>query len=368
MTDHTTKSKSPPDTDGQRRKLRATYAWAGGLNTTLHYPHEFHVSLHGEPIVDTTGTHMDPMLEGDLEPAAAISAVLNSNDKSSANANSSCSHPDCIYNMGSAVERRSRHVLAIRRIDSHLRQLSDRAKNRADHAEITDDKEDCMVVSSSKGLKTVVDSGASRHLEVIRAAMRNLSKCTPVTLQGINGKTTAIKLHGSVGNCHNVLLAPGAAASVRSVSSLIDSHGCHVLFTPEGAYLLIPMSLPDNACMIAKRKEDGLFHLIPGSIPPAERVTEATAYLSVPQQMKRETIHHLHRVLAHASPIRMREILKTHPQLAPSLKPSDVRLFTNCDACGIGNANKTPPPEKAAERATAVGYRMHADTSGVISD
>ena len=380
ITDHATKSRKhvPPrgaNPTGSRppqpktTHLRATYAWAEGLHTTLHYPHEFHVSLKGTPHIDASGRQHIPSLRGDLGPSAAISAVLNDIDNITRNPKSFCDNALCIYNKGDLITRRNRHLLSIRHIDSQLgRPASTQSRvsyqNTPDPKPQGDSKSKCLVLSSDRAPKTVVDSGASRHIESHISRLTNIRPCRPVVLQGINGDTFRIDRHGSAGNCHNVLLAPQASASVRSVSSLIDSHNSHVVFTPLGTFLTDPTPVPPGSIRIASRKEDGLFHLIHGSIPPPN--AQVHAYLSVPQQIKREAIHRLHRMLAHASPRRMSQALKDHPELNTSLKPADTRLFTSCDACGMGNARRPSAPEKADVRATAVGYRLHLDTSGTV--
>ena len=355
ITDHASKSgefikrqaAGTVRSDTETRRARATYAWADGMHTTLHYPHEFHVSLHGEPIINETGEYEHPALSGDVEPSAAISAVLDSTNDLTAHPRSLCNHRGCIYNSGDAITRRNHHIYSIQLIDTSLGNTADDGSNtistpsEQEQNSTTSHPEQCLAASSSTKSKTVVDSGSSRHIETRRASLSNVSKCPPVVLQGINGQTTKIVMHGSAGNCHNVLLAPTAAANVRSVSALTDSHNLFTVFTHEGTYLVEPFDIPPDSHKIAKRKEDGLFHLVRGSIPAAQRASEAHTYLSVAQQIKREAIHHLHRVLAHASPHRMRQTLTSHPEIAPSLKPNDVRLFTNCDACAWNGKRQT---------------------------
>ena len=376
VTDHASKSKKyiPPSGANQEgskppssstKKLRATYAWADGLHTTLHYPHEFYVTLRGQPVISRHGTVIPPTLSGDPGPATAISAVINTyNDRPM----SFCKHANCIYNKGDLIARRRRHLLSVRKIDTLLGRPQSRppSSSSASKPQGTINSK-CLLTSSSRHNKLVLDSGASRHIEVLRSRLRNLHSCSPVLLQGINGDSFNITEEGSCGHCHNVLLAPKASASVRSVSALIDSHRVYILFTDNAAYILPPFSYQDHKpVIIAKRKSDGLFHIAPNSVPPASPTAEAHAYLSVPQQIKREAIHALHRILGHASPRRMRQALTNHPELNTSLAPNDVRLFTHCDACEIGNSSRPAAPEKADVRATAIGYRIHLDTSGTV--
>ena len=279
-----------------------------------------------------------------------------------------CRHANCIYNKGDLIARRRRHLLAVREIDSLLGRPQSRPPNSSSASKPQGTiNSKCLFTSSSKHGKLVLDSGALRHIEVSRSRLRNLHSCSPVLLQGINGDSFNIIEEGSCGHCHNVLLAPKASASVRSVSALIDSHRVFILFTDNAAYILPPFSLQDNKpVIIAKRKSDGLFHITPDSVPPASPTAEAHAYLSVPQQIKREAIHALHRILGHASTRRMRQALTNHPELNTSLTPNDVRLFTHCDACEIGNSHRPAAPEKADVRATAIGYCIHLDTSGTV--
>ena len=66
VTDHATASKPhadkfrDPSVPATSHRLRATYAFAKGLHTTLHYPQEFHVALHGRPFVDSSGWYSRP--------------------------------------------------------------------------------------------------------------------------------------------------------------------------------------------------------------------------------------------------------------------------------------------------------------------
>ena len=347
------------------KRMRVTYAWADGLHTTLHYPHEFHVSLRGEPVITRSGNVAPPVLSGDPGPATAISAVFNRITNLDQHPKSFCNHPDCIYNMGDLITRRKRHAQSIRHLNTLIgrpHQHPAPVQSSASKPQGTTSK--CLLTSSSRNPKTVPDSGASRHIEVLRQNLRNLRSCPPVLLQGINGDSFHISTLGSVGHCHGVLLAPQASASIRSVSALIDSHHCFIIFSSSGAFLVSPLPIPKAAIKIAQRKVDGLFHVIPGSVPPT--VDNVESYLSVPQQLKREAVHRLHRLLGHASPRRMHTALTNHPELNTSLKPSDTKLFTHCDACEIANSNRPAKPEKANIRATAIGYRLHLDTSGTV--
>ena len=368
-------------------RLRATYAFAKGLHTTLHYPQEFHVSLHGRPFVDSSGWYSRPELFGHVGAATAISAVV---DHAAAQPNSLCNHPSCIYNVGDAFVRRQRHLLSIRQLDSQLGRPADRpsspgtfsysrptpsqgtssarpAAAPADSAPTSGDSSQSCFVTASQGAKTVLDSGASRHIESDASRVHGVRPCRPpVTLQGINGATIRVSRQGHSDNCRNVLLAPSASASVRSVSALIDSHDADIVFTSDGAFLVSPSSPLPSWRKIASRGEDGLFHIIMGTIPATPATSSASAFLSVPQQIKREAVHQLHRSLAHASPRRMRQVLTNSPEVAPSLRPVDVRLFTTCDGCGVGKAARPSAPEKASVRATSFGYRLHADTSGTV--
>ena len=122
---------------------------------------------------------------------------------------------------------------------------------------------------------------------------------------------------------------------------------------------LPPSSVPtSSAVKIADRREDDLYHVLAGSVPSPP----VPALLSVPQQLKREKVHQLHRTLGHASPRRMCEVLTLHPAVAPGLQPKDVQLFTSCPACALGNATRRPRPPRASIRATAFAYRLHFDT------
>ena len=159
-----------------------------------------------------------------------------------------------------------------------------------------------------------------------------------------------------------VLLAPDVSASVRSVSALINSHSSLVLFTPSRAYLVQDLAVPPSAVVITDRGDDqGLFHVRRGVIPRAPR--SASVFQSIPQQIKRKQVHRLHRSLGHASPSRMANTIKLCPEVAPSLEPKDVRLFTSCSHA---NLKKNAPPSRSQTRATAIAYRLHADTSGII--
>ena len=327
------------------RTAKAVYAYAEGLTTTLEFPQRFLVSLSGEePLPDGAPSSTDPLA------SSAISAVISAVKGHVSDPSSLCNHPGCIFNMGSVRDRRARHVEAIRLIDDLPYDKSSPVGTKA------------LVSALSTVTGDILDSGAARHVEPSKHRFASISACAPVTLLGINGPASTITQHGSVGGFRHVLFAPSAAASVRSVSSLIDSHACNVLFTYDGAYLYKSTPAPKDSIQIAKRQEDGLFHIIKGAVP----APTASALLSVANQIKRERVHQLHRTLAHASPARMRQVLTQHPQIDPSLVPKDVLLFTSCPACALGNAVKRARPPKASIRATAFAYRLHFDTSGVV--
>ena len=298
------------------------------------------------------------------------------------NPKSLCNHVGCIYNQGELIARLKRHQLSI----SHLTTLmtdnsrvvpasssstSPSPKTSNTSSVTAPQPKSAILVTSgnsqSASPRTVLDSGASRHLEVPRSLLRHIHACKPVTLQGISDQLVTISQEGSVGNCHNVLFAPSASASVRSLSGLMDSHDMFVLFAGNTAFMLPPFTVPDTAIPVADRREDGLFHMRPDSVPPPPASgASATVFLSVPQQIKRELIHRLHRTLGHASPQRMATALKQCPGLAPTLSPKDTRLFTFCDACALGDIKRFPTPPKSLTRSLVIVYRLHADTSGPV--
>ena len=133
----------------------------------------------------------------------------------------------------------------------------------------------------------------------------------------------------------------------------------HKAPTPNASSPLCPKSLKDSpgqrsvATYRGPQKE------------PAQPPVLPTCSTSTRYQWR--IIPHLHPWhLAHASPRRMHTALTNHPELNTSLKPSDTQLFTHCDACKIANIQRPAKPEKADVRATAIGYRLHLDTSGTV--
>ena len=191
VTDHSGASRPHAEkyadvsTPATTMRLRATYAYARGLHTTLHYPQEFHVALHGRPEVDSSGWYSRPYVFGDVGPGTAISAVV---DHVTTDPKSLCNHPGCVYGFGDAFVRRQRHLLSIRQLDSQLgrpfasnntisydpsqpsapyeRRPRLRPRTAANPAPAPSaSSEQCLVTASSQSSKTVVDSGASRHIE-----------------------------------------------------------------------------------------------------------------------------------------------------------------------------------------------------------
>ena len=198
-------------------------------------------------------------------------------------------------------------------------------------------------------------------MEVSRSRLSDIHPCPTVLVNGISG-AMEITSQGRSGNLSNVLFAPKASSSVRSVGCLVDSHGGAVIHTRSSAYLDPNFTVSESATEIARRSEDGLYEFIHGSVPPLA----AGAFLSVAQQVKRECVHRLHRAFGHAPPARLKLILERHPEVASTLRPSDVQLFTTCDACQTANSGPAAPKSSASSRATSVGYRLHMDTTGVI--
>jgi hypothetical protein len=120
----------------------------------------------------------------------------------------------------------------------------------------------------------------------------------------------------------------------------------------------------DSATKIAERAHDGLYHIVPGAIPPI--TPTETALYTVSGQVKRERVHQLHQLLGHASQHVMRKVLQDNPRAPSGLTPSDVRLFTSCDACQLGKAKRLPRPSMATTRSHTFGYRLHPDTTGRV--
>jgi transposase InsO family protein len=221
-----------------------------------------------------------------------------------------------------------------------------------------------LTLSTKATTRTILDSGASRHVEPRADAFNTRKPCQPVTLRGISGDTNITLDHSdTVGNFQHVLHAPQATASVRSVGALLDNRGSAITFTKTGAYI-VPEVDTDTTSLVAVRGEDGLYHLIKGAMPPAIR--ETTVMFTVSGQVRREQVHQLHRLLGHASPAVMRLVLRNNPRAPSGLTPADVRLFTSCDACHLGKAKRQPRPTLASARSHTFGYRLHTDTTGRI--
>ena len=223
----------------------------------------------------------------------------------------------------------------------------------------------CVLTTGANKSRVVLDSGASRHVEFRKSAFNSRAPCAPVRLRGILGPAGILDHAGTVGAFAHVLHAPNAVTSVRSVGALLDARpSLAVLFTTTGA-CLIPTPPPGHASLIASRAEDGLYHIMPGSIPPA--LHSASVHFTVAGQVRREQVHQLHRVLGHASPHVMRQVLQNNPRAPSGLRPSDIRLFSSCDACHRGKAKRQPRPSLSTTRSTTFGYRVHTDTTGRIT-
>jgi transposase InsO family protein len=220
-----------------------------------------------------------------------------------------------------------------------------------------------VATTTTMATSMVLDSGASRHVEPDVSTFTTLADCQPVDLRGISGTKTTITRAGTVGNCMHVLHAPGASASVRSVGTIVDTRPVSVTFTPTAAYTHPHLAM-DSAVRIATRAPDGLYHIVRNSIPPI--ALTATALYTVSGQVKRERVHQLHQLLGHASQHVMRKVLQDNPKAPSGLVPSDVRLFTSCDACQLGKAKRLPRPTLATTRSHTFGYRLHTDTTGRV--
>ena len=210
---------------------------------------------------------------------------------------------------------------------------------------------------------TVLDSGASRHITATSPA--RVSACPPVNVNGIAGAPVRVAAATTLDNCHDILVVPGANASVRSVGCLLDARAGTIIFDERAAYFS-RMPPPSVRTQIALRAPTGLYVVLPDTIAPPDRAADATVNLSVAGQVRREQVHELHRLLGHAGVAVMRQVLATCPPPTSGLRPADVRLFTSCAACRLGDAKRAPAPRSTANRATAFAYRLHADTSGRI--
>ena len=180
-------------------------------------------------------------------------------------------------------------------------------------------------------------------------------------MAGFTGQEVTINTCGQVGNFHNVLHVPVSQASVRSVGAALDLRSGSITFTTEHAQYVDPRG---KVTTIARRTNYGLYAVIPGAMPPP--APPVPVFISVPMQIRREGIHRLHKSLGHAGIERMRYVLKNFPKICGSLTTRDLALFTTCPACQVGKFRKKTPPKTTSTRSKLIGYRLHADTTGII--
>ena len=330
----------------QLRRARCVYAYAQGLHMRLHYPQQFLVTLNGEPAVKNDWTVSPCMVSGHAPAASALKHAVNVVANRDVNPKSMCNHVGCIYNQGDLITRRARFLTAIKEIDDILDKPASSSAYLITHSACND---------------IIIDSGAGRHIHNHSSHFSTVRPCTPQTLTGFTGKKLTISTCGQVGNFTNVLLVPTAHASVRSVSAALDARGGKFIFTASA----VTYEAPDGkATTIGHRTSYGLYALNAGAMPPPQRCVPT--YIAAPIQVRRESIHRLHQSLAHAGIERMRYAIKNCPTIAGSLTTRDLALFTTCPACQVGKCRSARAPKSTPTRSTLVGYRLHADTTGVI--
>ena len=357
ITDHPSASQMSPEIRARSldltrqfprlRRARAIYAYAEGLHTVLHYPRQFLVTLRGESALRNDSTVSPAIVFGPKDPQDAIRATLSGVSDPQVHPRSLCNHRGCIYSQGDLLIRRARHVAAIAAIDAMLKERKPQTQANVN------------LVTHSNPSEVILDTGAARHLHNIQQHFSSLRPCRPQQLAGFMGKSITISTCGTVGNFSDVLLLPSSKASVRSVGYALDRRGGSVTFTRTGASYTSPSG---ETTIIAVRNKIGLYSVIPGRMPAATSLV----CISVPVQVRREAIHRLHQCLGHASLEKMRYIMKHAPYVCGSLTTRDLALFTTCPACKMGKSTKANRPKAAYSRSTIFGYRLHADTTGII--
>lgn len=329
------------------RRARAVYAYAEGLHTVLHYPRQFLATLRGEPAIRNDASLSPAVLFGPKDPQDAIKAALSGVSDPTIHPRSLCSNRACVYNQGDLITRRQRHVAAIAAIDAML------------HDNKASSSSNVHLVTHSNPADIILDTGAARHLHNKRQHFTCLRQCHPQKLAGFMGQTITIATCGKVGNFDDVLLLPQSKASVRSVGYTLDRRGGSFRFTREGATYTSPSG---HTVVIASRNKLGLYSLIPGRMPNAL----ISVCIATPVQVRREAVHRLHQCLGHAGIEKMRYIIKNAPYACGSLTTRDLALFTTCPACKMGKSTKANRPRSTYSRSKIFGYRLHADTTGII--
>ena len=159
--------------DAHMRRARSVYAY---VHTVLHYPQVLSVRLYGEPAVMSDGSSSPHRTVGDQHAGHAISETIRAISDFDVNPKSLCNHKGCIYNQGDAVARRRRHQLAIANLNALLERNS-RVPTAAPsptpspQSSARNSSADALITSRSASHRTVLDSGASRHLERLRALL-----------------------------------------------------------------------------------------------------------------------------------------------------------------------------------------------------
>ena len=346
------------------RRARSVFAYAQGMHTRHHYPQRFVVQLLGEPAIREDWSSTPCMVTGHKSARLAIQEVLKRVANRRRDPRSLCNHVGCIYNQGDLLTRRRRHELSIEHIN-RLLAISPPANDAR-----WDDPRNHPRPPASHGVHvlgltqgsshTILDSGAGRHVHHTPQDFQSVTPCSPQSLQGFTGAPITVSSEGTVGNFTNVLLVPGTNASVRSVGYALDRRGGNINFSATQATYVCPRG---TTTVIARRGENGLYNVISGAIPAAPSIP---IMMAAPIHVRREAVHRLHRCLGHASVKRMTAVIKRCPRKGGSLTLRDLSLFTNCPSCALGNSKKTTAPSKSSSRSTLFGFRLHADTTGVI--
>ena len=348
------------------RRAKSVFAYAQGVHTRHHYPQRFVVQLLGEPAIREDWSSTPCMITGHESARLAIQEVLKRVADRKRDPRSLCNHIGCIYNQGDLLTRRRRHELSIEHIDRLLAISPPAADARwnepRNHPRPPRPHGTHVLVSLPQGRTshTILDSGAGRHVHHTQRDFHSVAPCSPQSLQGFTGSPITVNSQGTVGNFTNVLFVPGTNASVRSVGYALDRRGGNINFSATQATYVCPRG---TSTVIAKRGENGLYNVVPGAMPAAPSVP---IMMAAPIHVRREAVHRLHRCLGHASVKRMATVIKRCPKIGGSLTPRDLSLFTNCPSCALGNSKKATAPSKSSTRSTLFGFRLHADTTGVI--
>jgi hypothetical protein len=214
----------------------------------------------------------------------------------------------------------------------------------------------------ASSIEAIMDSGADAHFGPERSRFENFVETPPIPISAADGRTFYAKGRGDV----RINIPNGNKVTPITLKD--------VRYAPDMAFTLISVSRMDRARYHANFG-DGMCKLIApdqkviGQIPLSGSLYRVDAKgrhpLHANAVVKKLSLYEAHRALGHISYGAVKHAIKSGQLTGIALEEGSEEVF--CEACAQAKPERKPFPDKAKNRATKFGERIHMDLWGPAS-